>query len=466
VQQPLGLEPGQPRRYYERRSGSSALLTVGVILAILVSSFIAAEISRGQSAQPNGQTMFKTQTSPATPGPTSSSKIVILPSATASATPGAAPAAGAAARWRLVWSDEFSGPAGSAPDPSRWGHDVGGGGWGNSELEYYTASTANSALDGAGHLVITARSAAGSGLACWYGPCRYTSARLVTSGRFSQAYGRISARIKLPQGSGLWPSFWAVGDNIASVGWPQSGQLSILSNVGSAPGTVSGGLVGPGLNAWSPDRLSGAAFAAGYHTFTADWYPDHVSFLVDGGIYASQYRAAAGPGWVFDHPFFLILNLAVGGDLPGSPGPGTTFPQQLLVDWVRVYQAAPPAAAATGPVTGLAGKCAQAGPGGAVQLASCDNSAAQTWTIGTDGTIRAQGQCLDLAAAGTANGTAAQLADCTGAASQVWQAQTNGQLANPNSGRCLDVTNNNSADLTPLQIWDCGGAPNQLWQLP
>ncbi|HMH90449.1 MAG TPA: RICIN domain-containing protein, partial [Streptosporangiaceae bacterium] len=138
--------------------------------------------------------------------------------------------------------------------------------------------------------------------------------------------------------------------------------------------------------------------------------------------------------------------------------------QHMLVDWVRVYQAGPPTAAATGPVTGLAGQCVEASGSGAVQLDGCNGSTAQTWTAGTDGTIRARGQCLDVV--GSANGTKAQLSACNGTAAQAWQAQTNGQLVSVQSGRCLDATNDSSASLTPLQIWACGGTSNQLWTLP
>jgi beta-glucanase (GH16 family) len=380
------------------------------------------------------------------------------------AAPSPAPAADPAGGWRLTWSDEFNGPAGSPPDASKWSHDLGGSGWGNSELEDYTGSTANAAVNGHGQLVITARQDDPAGSSCWYGACRYTSARLVTLGHFSQAYGQISARIKLPSGQGIWPSFWALGDNFATAGWPQSGQLSILSFLGSKPATVQGGLIGPSYNMWSADTLSGGSFADADHTFTVDWYPDHISFFVDGHLYDSQYRTQAGAGWVFDHPFFLILNLAVGGTEPGSPDASTTFPQQMLVDWVRVYRAGPPKAAATGKITGLAGRCVDASLSGAVQLDGCNGSTAQAWTVGTDATIRAQGRCLD--AAGSANGTAAQLSACNGTTAQAWAAETDGQLVNLQSGRCLDATNGSSADLTPLQVLDCGGGPNQLWTLP
>src|SRR6266566_293069 len=393
-----------------------------MVLAILVSSFIAVEISRSQSPRSNQTVLVPSASSP-TPTP---NKIIILPPAPASpkpAKPATAPRAaqpGPAAGWRLVWADEFTGPAGGAPDASKWGRDTGGGGWGNSELEYYTDTTANAALDGHGDLAITARTDGTDGLSCWYGGCRYTSARLLTLGHFAPAYGRISARIKLPAGQGLWPSFWALGDNFSVVGWPRAGQLNIMSNLGSDPATVSAGLIGPGYTAWAGATLAGGSFAAGFHTFSADWYPDHITFAADGHPYATQYRAKAGAGWVFDHPFFLVLNLAVGGTQPGAPGAATTFPQQMLVDWVRVYQTGPPTTPATGPITTPTGQCAQVTTGGTVQLGRCAGGGAQTWTLGTGGTISTQGGCLTA----LANATAPRLTACTHASAQTWQAQT------------------------------------------
>jgi len=464
----LGTEADKPQRREHGRHGRlPELLTACMILVILVSSFAVMEISRGQLSASNSQAIHVVHTSPskiATPPSVSSSRHPPVPSP--GTTPAAAQAAGPASGWRLTWSDEFNGHAGSPPDASKWGNDTGGSGWGNSELEYYTHAAANAALDGRGNLVITARTAGASGFSCWYGRCRYTSARLITLGRFSQAYGRISARIKLPTGQGIWPSFWALGDNIASAGWPQAGQLDILSSLGNTPATVSAGLLGPHYNVWSGDSLNGGTFADAYHTFTADWYPDHISFFVDGHLFGSQYRAKAGAGWVFDHPFFLIINLAVGGKEPGNPDASTTFPKQMLVDWVRVYKAGPPAVAVSGRITGLVGKCAEVnGTAGAeIQLDTCNGSAAQTWTMGTGGTISALGGCLDVT--GSANGTRPHLSACTAAATQTWQAQTNGQLVNLASGRCLDTTNNSSANLTPLQIRDCLGTPSQPWRLP
>ncbi len=256
--------------------------------------------------------------------------------------PGRHPARGAGAGGgRLIWSDEFNGPAGAPPDPSRWTFDVGGGGWGNGELEYYTSRRGNSALDGHGHLAIVARRERFGEGAERRG---YTSARLKTEGVFSTTFGRIEASIKLPGGRGLWPAFWAVGENIETVGWPASGEIDMMESLGNDPFTLYGSLHGPergtarGYGLTTPHR-SGTSLAAGFHVYGASWSPSAITFTFDGVPYATRTAAQLSPGqrWVFNKPFFLILNLAVGGDWPGEPGASTPFPATMLVDWVRVY---------------------------------------------------------------------------------------------------------------------------------
>ncbi|WP_345639480.1 family 16 glycosylhydrolase, partial [Rugosimonospora acidiphila] len=165
---------------------------------------------------------------------------------------------------------------------------------------------------------------------------------------------------------------------------------------------ITSGLHGPGYDAFAADTATNGNFANAFHTFTADWYPDHVSFAIDGKIFSTQYRTRAGAGWVFDHPFFLLLNVAVGGDGPGNPDTATKLPQQMLVDWVRVYQVGPPKSAATGPITGFGDKCV--GAATTIQLATCRSSGGQTWTLATDGTLRQEGKCLD-AGLGADNGS-------------------------------------------------------------
>lgn len=253
--------------------------------------------------------------------------------------------------WHLVWSDEFDGPSGSSPDGAKWMLDTGGQGWGNQEWQYYTASPENAALDGNGFLTIVARRVAGSGsteLSCWYGPCRYTSARLLSRTRFSFMYGRVEARLKLPYGQGIWPAFWMLGDSFPEVGWPGCGEIDIMDNIGREPGMVHVGVHGPGYSgsAGISHRFalpSGQAFADDYHVFRLEWEPDELRWYVDGHKYATLSRSQLSEArpWVFDHAFFLILNVAVGGTWPGYPDETTTFPQVLAVDYVRVFQRSP-----------------------------------------------------------------------------------------------------------------------------
>jgi uncharacterized protein (TIGR03437 family) len=238
--------------------------------------------------------------------------------------------------WKLVWSDEFNGPANSAPDTTKWARDLGGGGWGNQELETYTNSTDNAYLDGAGNLVIVARQTS---------PGVYTSARLKTQGNFSTTYGRIEARIKIPYGQGLWPAFWMLGDNINSVSWPTCGEVDIMENIGKEPSIVHGTVHGPGYSGGNGITAqyvlpNSQKFSADFHVFEAIWTPTSVEFFVDSISYKKVTTASlpAGTQWVFNHGFFLLLNVAVGGGWPGNPDATTSFPQTMTVDYVRVYQ--------------------------------------------------------------------------------------------------------------------------------
>jgi beta-glucanase (GH16 family) len=237
----------------------------------------------------------------------------------------------------MPWSDEFDGPANSLPDQTRWTYDLGNNnGWGNHELEAYTNLPGNVHLDGNGHLVIHVEQT-GSG---------FTSARLKTKGLSAIRYGRVEARIKLPSGQGIWPAFWMLGDNIDTKQWPECGEIDIMENIGKEPSLVHGSLHGPG---YSGDRdytseyklPGGVHFADDFHVFAVEWEPKTVRFFVDQELYATftPARLPAGMKWVFDHPFFIILNVAVGGDWPGPPDETTTFPRTMLVDYARVYKA-------------------------------------------------------------------------------------------------------------------------------
>jgi beta-glucanase (GH16 family) len=234
-----------------------------------------------------------------------------------------------------VWTDEFDGPSGGAVDPTRWTFDVGGDGWGNQELEYYTRRTENAALDGAGNLAITARAEAFSGKS-------YTSARLKTQGIATFTRGRFEARIKLPTGKGLWSAFWMLGSDIGPTGWPACGEIDVFENLGREPNIVHATIHGPQYSAESGPtaQISLAdAVSNAFHVFAVEWEPQQIAWYLDEQRYATKTSADLPPGarWVFDHPYFLLLNLAVGGTWPGSPDATTTFPQTMLVDYVHVY---------------------------------------------------------------------------------------------------------------------------------
>ena len=243
--------------------------------------------------------------------------------------------------WVQTWADEFEGAAGQRADASKWGAEVGGSGWGNNEQEYYTDSAANASLDGKGNLAMVARKEALGGRS-------YTSARLITKGRFEQQYGKFEARIKLPTGQGLWPAFWMLGANGDTKAWPACGEIDIMEQRGQEPLLNHGSLHGPGYSGGAAITraypLAGpATFHDDFHVFTVEWDPAQIVFSVDGEPYQIV-KASALPEskpWVYDHPFYLILNVAVGGDYVGNVSAATAFPQTMLVDWVHAYQRAP-----------------------------------------------------------------------------------------------------------------------------
>ncbi|MGH3729582.1 MAG: lectin [Micromonosporaceae bacterium] len=378
----------------------------------------------------------------------------------------------------LTWSDEFNAAAGTAPNSNKWKHDIGGHGWGNNELEYYTDSTRNAAHDGNGNMVITARKENPAGYQCHYGTCEYTSARLLTAGKFDQAYGRFEARLKVPYGQGIWPAFWMLGNDIATNPWPNSGEIDIMENIGREPSTVHGTIHGPGYSGaggigGAYTLPNGQKFSDGFHTFTVDWAPDSITWYIDGNQFLRKTPADLGGNrWVFDHPFFMLLNVAVGGYWPGYPDGSTVFPQTMTIDYVRVYaHDSGSGGGGTGPITGLAGKCvdveaANPADGTEVQLYHCNGTNAQKWTVGSDGTIRALGKCLDVAGGATADGTRVQLWTCNGTGAQRWTYTAGRDLVNPQANKCLDVAGWNTADGTPLLIWSCHGGANQKWNIP
>jgi beta-glucanase (GH16 family) len=241
--------------------------------------------------------------------------------------------------YQLVWSDDFNGSVGESPDTTKWTFDIGVGpnndGWGNAELEYYTSRPVNASIDSNGNLAITAKSELYAGSA-------FTSARIKTKGLFDQSYGRFEARIKAPWGPGIWPAFWLLGSNIDSVAWPQCGEIDILELRGQKPNVINGTVHGPGYSGGGGITKSfafeNARFDVDFHLFAVEWGKDYLDFFVDNTLYQRITPDNITGNWVFDHPFFIIMNVAVGGNYVGFPTSQTPFPQTMLVDYVRVYK--------------------------------------------------------------------------------------------------------------------------------
>ena len=253
------------------------------------------------------------------------------------------------AGWELAWSDEFNEPAGTPPNAVNWGFEIGDidrngiPGWASAQWQYYTGDPTNAATDGDGNLAITLREADGS-LQCYYGPCAYTSARLASRNRAEFAYGRIESRIRMPQGQGLWSAFWSLGTDIDRVGWPHAGEIDFAGFVGRLPDEIFGGIQGAGYEGGTgfgaPYQFGTPAYKE-FHTFTVEWQPDLIEWYVDGVPYHVATPADVAPNeWVFNDPAYLLLNLAVGGIFGGPVPEDLSLPQSLLVDYVRVYQAA------------------------------------------------------------------------------------------------------------------------------
>src|SRR3954469_17878808 len=225
----------------------------------------------------------------------------------------AAPDVGVAA---TSFADEFNAPAGTPVDGSKWNMETGDN-VNNHERQYYTNSTSNAVQDGQGNLVITARRENPGNYNCWYGRCEYTSARLNTSGKFTQAYGHFETRLKMSRGQGMWPAFWLLGNNIGSVGWPQSGEIDIMENVGNTPNNTYGTIHGPGYsgaNGGGGNKTIGSALGDAFHTYAIDWSPNLIIWTLDGQEYFRATPAQiGGHTWVYDHPFSILLNVAVGG---------------------------------------------------------------------------------------------------------------------------------------------------------
>lgn len=245
--------------------------------------------------------------------------------------------------WALIWSDEFDAEADAPVNPENWLCEEGGHGWGNQELQYYTQRLENVSHTGEGQLAIRAiQGQPDDNGTCWYGRCAYTSARCITKDRVEFTYGRVEARLQIPRGQGMWPAFWMLGANFPEVNWPDSGEIDIMENVGNDPFMVHGTIHGPGYSGASGMGYHHAgteAFADDFHSYAIEWGPGVIRWYVDGTLFNTLSRNdLRNREWAFDHDFFMIMNVAVGGTWPGYPNENTEFPQQMLVDYIRVYQ--------------------------------------------------------------------------------------------------------------------------------
>lgn len=286
------------------------------------------------------------------------------------------------AGYTLAWSDEFDGAVGSKPDSSKWGYDLGGGGWGNNEQETYVndathAQIVNDSLatDSKALQIQATKDAQG----------HIYSARLLTKGKVTAQYGYIEGRIQMSYGQGVWPAFWMLGTDIDTVKWPSCGEVDIMENIGNERSIVHGTMHGPG---YSGGNGIGAAytlpnsqqFKDGYHTFAVRWRPDAISWDVDGTVYENRTTAdiPGGTTWAFNKAFFIILNLAIGGNWPGYPDATTVFPQTLRVDYVRVYTFNPPIGHTVTLKSLANSKYVSAGAGGASTLLASQTTTGAT----------------------------------------------------------------------------------------
>lgn len=241
--------------------------------------------------------------------------------------------------WQLVWEDEFNGNSGELPDTTKWVFDIGRGnnGWGNQESQYYTSLPENTSKDGKSNLVITA-------IKKNYEGASYTSGRIKTKGTFEQKYGRFEARLKSPSGQGMWPAFWMLGNNVDTVGWPLCGEIDIMELRGQLPTIALGTLHGPSYSGdkaiSTKNTLVNSRYDNSFHVFAVEWDENKIDFFVDDYLYRriEKSEIETKGQWVFDHPFFLILNVAVGGNFVGSPDVFLPNQQSMTIDYVRVYK--------------------------------------------------------------------------------------------------------------------------------
>ncbi|HEY1011846.1 MAG TPA: RICIN domain-containing protein [Herpetosiphonaceae bacterium] len=399
------------------------------------------------------------------------------------------PAAEAQSSWQLTWSDEFNGAANTSPDPAKWQIEVVANP-ANNEAQYYTNRLQNVRQNGAGQLELIALKEA-------YGGKQYTSGRINTAGKFEQTYGRWEARMKLPRGAGLWPAFWMLGNNMGGVGWPQAGEIDWMENRGRSPYIVNGALHGPGYSGNTPlvreynMPTSQPSFFDDYHTFSGEWDTAQIRWYVDGNLFYTVNRTDVERygNWVYDHPFFIILNLAVGGVFDNNTlPPDSALPARVLVDYVRVYRRSndpppPPPPGGAGYFTLVnrnSGRCADVpngstADGAGIQQWGCNSSNAQQWElIPTDSGYyrlisRASGKAMSIVGGATTDGALIHQWPWIGNPDQQWAVQPTAdgwvRLVARNSGKALSVVNGATGDGVRLHQWPYGGGFDQQWRL-
>ncbi|MGD0606073.1 MAG: ricin-type beta-trefoil lectin domain protein, partial [Streptosporangiaceae bacterium] len=389
--------------------------------------------------------------------------------------------------WTTVFGDNFAGPAGSAPSAANWFYDIGTG-YGTGETEQTTNSTNNVYLDGNGHLVLKAISSGGT----------WTSGRIEsTRDDFQAPPGgelEMTASIEQPNpanGLGYWPAFWALGSPMRmGGGWPTSGEIDMMEDVNGlneASQTLHDAANSPG-HALIACPAAGSGCQTGYHTYSVivnrtNTSAETLQFVMDGTVESTITEASVGTtAWqeAIDHGFFIIFDLAMGGNYPNgicnctTPTSATSSGASMSVAYVAVYEeggnSTPTGTpTATGQVTGLDGLClanqnSLNTEGNPIGVSTCAGASGQQWSPYTDGTLRTQGGCLDVVSAGTTSGTDVDWYPCNGTAAQDWTHQSNGELVNPNSGLCLTDPGGNTA--ARLDIETCTGSAQQLWTMP
>ncbi|HSZ29624.1 MAG TPA: ricin-type beta-trefoil lectin domain protein, partial [Pseudonocardiaceae bacterium] len=384
-----------------------------------------------------------------------------------------------------VFSDDFAGPAGSAPSSANWFYDIGSG-FGTGEIENTTSSTNNAYLDGNGHLVLKAIDNGGT----------WTSARLEsTRDDFEAPPGgelEMTASIEQPDpanGLGYWPAFWALGSPGRTGGtWPTEGEIDMMEDVNGlneASQTLHDASNSPG-HALIACPTTGCQ--TGYNTYSVlinrtNTSAETLEFLMDGTVESTITEASVGTtAWqeAIDHGFYIIWDLAMGGNYPNgicnctTPTSATTSGASMSVAYVAVYEeggnSTPTGTAtATGQVTGIDALClgnenSLNTEGNPIGVSTCNGSAGQQWSPYTDSTVRVQGGCLDVESAGKTSGTLVDWYPCNGTAAQDWTHESNNELVNPNSGLCLTDPGGNTS--SRLDIETCTASAEQLWTLP